>query len=176
MHADQLELSLSSEPGTLPVPTLTLTRLRRDDPGALALWAAVIARVEQMSTRLGGSSDYMKNHLWTLFAQQSPLLGAWAATRYKAVVGHAIGLIEPWNGKNVAWIQQVEVDAVMPREFKDQFLHEVTVWVREANGVLAKASIPPVTDLMMQSHRMTDAWAKHAGFDQHRVIFRREVR
>lgn len=163
------------EPATVPVHTLTLTRLRRDHPASLVLWPQTLARIQAMSARLGGSPDFMHQHLWTLYAADSPLLGVWAAQRGEMLVGHALGLIEHWQGRPVAWVNQVDMDEPAPKAFKDLFLAELTAWVREANESLAKQGLQ-VKEFLMQSHRMTDAWARHAGFDVHRVIFKREVK
>jgi len=122
------------------------------------------------------TTDELMATVWALFSQASPLLYLVAAVEVETdrIVGHAMGDIRKWDGKMVGWIGQVEMDQAAGRELVDAFLTHSSNWVHSVNQVLQPQGIE-VDTLIMCTPRMTDAWARHAGFEPYRVLLKREV-
>jgi len=155
-----------------------LIRLARNRPGSGQYLDAVMDRIGAMSRQFDGSGSVLVNCAWKMYAENSPYLGLWVAVDgYSDVVGHALGDIEVWNGRTVAWINQVKMDGPAGYALKEEFMHAVDQWIREANQqAQATKTSSPVTEALMMTPRMTDAWARHAGFEVYRTIYRRIVR
>ncbi len=161
-------------------PAYLLVPLHRDQPGALQWFEHAMTRVERMSARLGGNAPLLKAQVWELFAKASPLLGLWLAFKGDQPIGHALGQIQSWDGRLVAWVNQVEMDALAGKALKDTFLTSLENWVHVVNQHLKAANQPPVREILMVTRRGTDTlfdhWSRHAGFDPYLTLYRREVR
>lgn len=157
-----------------------LLYLHRDQPGHAQLFEHAMTRIEAMSHRLGGNATLLKAQTWELFAKASPLLGCWLAFKDQQVCGHALAQIQSWDGRLVAWINQVEMDTLAGRALKDTFITSVENWVHVVNRELAVSKAEPVREIMMVTRRGTaaqfDHWSRHAGFDPYLTIYRREVK
>jgi hypothetical protein len=135
-----------------------------------------------MSHRMGGNAQLLKAQVWELFAKKSPLLGLWLAIRDDQVIGHALAQMQTWDGRLVAWINQVEMDKVAGLALKDDFINSVETWVHMVNQQLKQhnAQAELVKEIMMVTRRGTstlfDHWSRHAGFDPYLTIYRREVK
>jgi len=153
-----------------------LTALHRDIPGSTVLFETAIERIKAFSQRLSQDPSILSNSVWTLYSQGSPLLGLWLArTPEGKVVGHAVGMIEQFEGKYVFWVNQVQMDEVAGRALVEHFLTTIDNFVLAFNQH-AKVTGITIRDIFMRSRRTTDAWARHAGFEDYAVIRRREVR
>ena len=154
--------------------------IHRDSPGSPQWFELAIARIEQMSARMGGNATLLKTQVWELYAKASPLLGLWLAFKGEQVVGHALGQIQSWDGRLVAWINQVEMDTIAGKALKDTFLRNTEQWVHAVNRVLKQNNTAPVREMMMVTRRGSshafDHWSRHAGFDPYLTIYRREVK
>lgn len=154
--------------------------IHRDQPGAAQLFEVAIARVEAMSHRMGGNAKLLKEQTWELYAKASPLLGLWLAVNDTEPIGHCIANIQAWDGRLVAWINQVEMSTLAGKALKDTFLNAVEGWVYSVNQQLIASKAEPVREIMMVTRRGTkanfDHWSRHAGFDPYLTIYRREVK
>lgn len=160
-------------------PSYTLRRLRRTDTGSSKYLDEVMGRIEHASRQFDGSGEALVNSTWKLYAENSPLLGLWVATDDSddSIVGHMLGDIEQWGGRTVAWITQVVMDNITPQTLKHQAIDAFDNWVAEVNQWSESNKLPwRVSELLMMSPRLTDAWARHAGFDLYRNVYRRLVR
>lgn len=152
-----------------------LVRLRRDEPDTAARFAAVIERIRRMAYRHDGNGDLLVNEVWNAYAQKDPTYAVWAVIAFDGtIIGHALAKIVDYDGKWVGWVKQVEMDTPSAKLLKEQFLDAVNRWIREVNLALEPRKIE-VRDLMMSSPRMTDGWARHAGFEPYRMVYRRRV-
>ncbi len=160
-------------------PTYQLVAIQRDQPGSAQLFEHVIARIERMSARLGGNATLLKSQVWELYAKASPLLGLWLAFKGDQPIGHALGQVQSWDGRLVAWINQAEFDMVATREFKDLYLAALEGWVHTVNRHLKQASQPPIREIMMVTRRGTaknfDHWSRHSGFDPYLTVYIRHL-
>ena len=158
----------------------SLMPIHRDTPGSAQWFEYAVARIERMSARLGGNAPLLKSQVWELYAKASPLLGLWLAFKGEQVVGHALGQIQSWDGRLVAWINQVEMDAPAGRALKDTFIGALEGWVHLVNRHLKQANQPLVHEIMMVTRRgsekLFDHWARHAGFDPYLTLYRREIK
>lgn len=116
--------------------------------------------------------------IWRLFSEASPLLYLVAAVNDEdQIVGHACGDVRTWDGKVVCWVSQVEMDEPADRTLKESFLTSIDQWAHTVRDQLsAQAPGSSLSRILMCSHRMHDAWARHAGFEPYRVLYAREVR
>jgi hypothetical protein len=157
-----------------------LIPIHREQPNSAALFAVVIQRIEAMSHRLGGNGAHLKQQVWDLYAKNSSLLGLWAAVKDDQVIGHALGQVQQWDGRWVAWINQVEMDTHAGKALKDTFLTSVENWVHLINQQCQQAnSTDRIREIFMVTRRGAansfDHWSRHAGFDPYLTIYRREV-
>lgn len=160
-----------------PVSTLTLVRLRRDDRDLSLHWPVVLDRITSMWHRYGGKADTLSNTLWQAYATKDPSWAVWAALDHAGrVVGHALAQVRDYDGTTVAWVAQVEMDTVAAKATKLEFLDEIERWVKEVNAILEARKLAPITTIMMSSPRMTDGWARHAGFDPYRMVYTRALK
>lgn len=149
-----------------------LVRVTRDQEAVL--WPAIVDRVTAFSRTFGADPSAFVQNLWTMFATKSLQCGVWAMVGdANHLVGHAITTIEAWNGEIVAWVHQVKTDTPAPQPILDAFLADVSAWVAEWNT--ANKSTPVVATLFITT-RETEAWARRAGFDKHRIVYRRPIR
>jgi hypothetical protein len=161
------------------VPRYTLRRLRRSDKDSSKYLDAVMDRIGSTSRQFDGSGDALVNSTWKLYAENSPLLGLWVATDDldDDIVGHALGDIEQWSGRTVAWISQVMMDMITPQSIKLSAMAAFDNWVDEVNEWAVANKLPwKVTEILMMSPRMSESWARHSGFDLYRQVYRRLVR
>lgn len=156
----------------------TLRRLRRSESGSSRYLDEVMTRIGDASRKFDGSGEALVHGTWKLYAEGTPLLGLWVAlSPLDKVVGHALGDIESWGGRTVAWITQVVMDEIAPADLKTQMMDEFDRWVHEANQWAETNKLSwRVTELLMMTPRMSDAWARHAGFEMYRTVHRRMVR
>ena len=155
---------------------MILKALQRDDTGSSQWLDAVTYRIHSFSKRMNGNADVLVNTVWKLYAEKSPLLGLWVwITDDKRLIGHALAKVEEFDGRLVGWVTQVEMDEPATRNEKELGITTLENWVRNLNQLYQAQGIK-VTELMMISKRMNDPWARHAGFELYRAIFRREVR
>lgn len=159
-----------------------LRQLRRDIPQSSQYLDAVMERIRQASLRFDGSGEALVNATWKQYADGTPILGLWVAVDTAgAIVGHALGDIQFWSGRTVAWISQVVVDSPAVGkdnpQLEDEFLTSLRQWIEEVNGWAKKHNQPwQVSELIMMSPRMTDAWARRAGFEEYRRVYRHIIR
>ena len=162
------------------MPTYHLTAIHRDTPGSTPWFEVAVDRIYTMSRRMGGNADLLKTQIWDLYAKGSPLLGLWLAFKDTEVVGHALGQIQSWDGKPVAWVNQVEMDTIAGKALKDTFLQALESWVRTVNRLVKDSTPTPVYihDILMVTRRSPqhDHWSRHAGFDPYLTLYRREVK
>lgn len=160
-------------------PTYQLVAVQRDQPGSAQLMEYAIGRIEAMSARMGGNATLLKAQIWELYAKASPLLGVWLAFKGDQPVGHALGQVQSWDGRFVAWINQAEFDMVSTKEFRDLYLTTLENWVHTVNRHLKQASQPVIREIMMVTRRGTaknfDHWSRHTGFDPYLTVYRRAV-
>jgi hypothetical protein len=157
----------------------TLKRLRRDMPGSGQYLDEVMERIGHASRQFDGSGDELVTKTWKLYADGTPLLGLWVALNDAGqIIGHAVGDVQIWSGRTVAWITQVVMDETAPLSLKQQFMNAVDGWVVEVNQ-WALHKNPQHTifnEIIIMSPRMTNAWARKAGFEEYRRVYRRFVR
>ena len=157
-----------------------LLYIHRDQPGSAQLFELAMARIEAFSHRLGGNASLLKTQTWELFAKASPLLGLWLAFKKDQIVGHSLAQIQSWDGRLVAWVNQVEMDNVAGKALKDTYITSVENWVHSVNQQLKASQAEPVREIMMVTRRGTtanfDHWSRHAGFDPYLTIYRREIK
>lgn len=159
-----------------------LVQLHRDQPQSLVWFDVAINRIVAMSHRMGGNATLLKEQVWDLYAKGSPLQGLWLAFKDDQIVGHALGHIQSWDGRPVAWINQVEMDTVAGRALKDAFLQALESWARTVNRLLKETSPTPtyVHEILMVTRRTQpatyDHWSRHAGFDPYLAVYRREIK
>jgi hypothetical protein len=137
-------------------------------------------RIRKASLQFDGKPDLLIPRVWALYAEGTPRLGLWVATDdHDQVVGHALGELQEWGFRAIAWINQVVMDAVAGMALRDQALDAFDNWVDEINE-WAKASRMTwqVEWIMMESDRGMDSevWAKHTGFKRYKTLYRRDVR
>ena len=155
-----------------------LLRLSRTVPGSAQYLEEVFERIRQASVRFDGSGEALVHTTWKQYAEGTPLLGLWVAVDpCSHVVGHALGDIQVWSGRTVAWITQVVMDENADAGLRDQFLTECTLWVQQVNEwAKSHQQTWQVSEVIMMSPRITDAWARHAGFEDYRHVYRRIIR
>lgn len=163
-----------------PPQSYLLMALHRDQLGSPQWFEYAMTRIEAMSARLGGNAQLLKAQIWELYAKASPLLGLWLAFKGDQPVGHALGQVQSWDGRLVAWINQAEFDMTATRDFKDLYINALEGWVHTVNRYLKQANQPVIREIMMVTRRGTaknfDHWSRHSGFDPYLTVYRREVR
>lgn len=156
-----------------------LMALHRDQPGSPQWFEYAMTRVEKMSARLGGNAQLLKAQVWELYAKASPLLGLWLAFKGDQPVGHALGQVQSWDGRFVAWINQVEMDTTAGAALKDTFINALEGWVHTVNRHLKQANQPVIREILMVTRRGTakhfDHWSRHSGFDPYLTIYIRHI-
>lgn len=158
-------------------PRYTLIRVSRNHTGTSRYLEPAMQRIATMSSQFDGAGSTLVSNTWKLFAEGSPYLGLWVAVdEQDQVIGHGLGDIEFWSGRMVAWISQVKMDGPAGHRFKEAFMEAVDQWVEDANyHARCHRYTWQVQEIMMMTPRMTDAWARHAGFDLYRQVYRRLV-
>lgn len=162
----------------VPAEGQRLLRLSRTVAGSAQYLEAVLERIRQASVRFDGSGEALVTTTWKQYADGTPLLGLWIALDADGlIVGHALGDVQLWSGRTVAWITQVVMDERADSSLRDQFLTACTLWVQQVNEwAKSHQQTWTVSEIVMMSPRMTDSWARHAGFDEYRRVYRRIVR
>jgi hypothetical protein len=84
-------------------------------------------------------------------------------------------MIEQFEGRWVFWINQVQMDETAGSPLVQHFLTTIDNFVLNFNQQV-KSNGVVVRDIFMRSKRTTEAWARHAGFEEYATIRRREVR
>lgn len=155
-----------------------LIRVSRQHSGSGQYLEPLMQRIGVMSSQFDGAGSTLVVQTYRLYADGTPYLGLWAAVdEHNEVVGHALGDIEFWNGRMVAWVSQVKMDGPAGYALKEVFMFALDAWVREANDYAKQHNQTwQVSEVMMMTPRMTEGWARHSGFDVYRTVYRRNVR
>lgn len=157
--------------------SLSLLRLRRDRTEQTPTYFATVAqRIAAMSHRFGGPGQAFADQVWIAHAAKDVRTAVWVVLdQDHQIVGHALAQLREWDGYLVGWVSQVEMDVIAGPKLLHQFLDELEQqWLPELNAYLAPAN-QKVTRMIMASPRMTNAWARHAGFHPHQQLFIRDV-
>lgn len=172
---DPLTVTTADETFVWTTPaTLEVVRLHRDTLGHADLFQRALARMTQFSEQMGVAVGNSADTVWQQFAQASPLLGLWVAHRNHIVEAHLHADIRPWNGENVGWIAQANVDD--PALFRsgqiDTILHEVCTWLKSINEAMPQAH---VTKVLFATFRDSKVWQRRFGFTPHSTILQRSL-
>lgn len=156
--------------------SMELVRLNRTTAGHAALFEQVMSRVSRFSFEHGCDPASLVQELWGAFSTMNPLYCIWAGVERGNVVGHLLLAVQNKDGYPVAYILQADSDVILPRRMIKEALGALHLWVQEFNLWADKAAPHlHLRWLYMESHRMSEAWMRHVGFEPHRMIFRRAV-
>ena len=174
MYGSTMEI----ETPVIPRTALRLVRLQRG--GELdALFMEAMTRVFKWSKVFEGNPHALVREVMGLYEQRSPLVAVWLAVEPTTdggytIKGHALGQVLAYEGRYVAWVNQVVMDEPAGLILKDTFLDAVDDWVRQIN-LVNQASGTKINEVMMVTQRETRAWLRHAGFHLYRSIYRKGV-
>lgn len=153
---------------------IELVRVHRDAKGSLIHLEPALERVWKMSHRFGGAPDVLVNDIWDRLAKKAPTLGFWVGLQDGALVGHLLAFVQTYDNRWVTWVTQTETDKPMTRAVHDQVMHTLEEFTHEFNFSFKGQGIV-VEDIMMTTPHMSDAWARFAGFEPHRMLLRRPL-
>lgn len=155
---------------------MELLRVHRDVKGATKYLEAAVARIAAMSERHGGDGTWLSQHVWTLFAARSPLLGLWVRVdNVGEVIGHLVATVQQWDGENVAWIHQAENDGPpLDRDFWEHGLGELRAWIRSVNTSLPEGT-PAVQRCLFSTPHDPRFFEKRGGFRVYRHLMERRL-
>lgn len=151
-----------------------LLRVHRDAKGTGRWLEPACERVRAMSARFDGNPDALLDDVYQRFAKKDPTLGLFVGIDNEEIVGHALAFVQPYDGRWVAWLVQVENDGIANRALVDSVLAVLTDWIEQWNFSFVNHGVR-VDEMLFCTPHMNDAWARHSGFTDYRSIKRRAI-
>ncbi len=152
-----------------------LVRVHRDAKGTTRWLEPVMDRIRAMSARFDGNADALVDDVWKRFAAKDPTLGLFVGVENEVIVGHVLAMIQPWDGRYVGWVTQVEHDHRAGRALIDAVLAVLTDWVEQFNFAFRNTQGVRVDEMIFVTTRPADVWAEHSGFTPYRYLMRRAI-
>ena len=151
-----------------------LLRIHRDAKGTTRWLEPACERIRAMSARFDGNPDALVDDVHQRFAKKDPTLGLFVGVQDEQIVGHVLAFVQPFDGKWVCWICQVEHDQRAGRALIDAVIAALTDFCETFNYSFKTNGIV-VEKMIFQTPRMTDAWAEHSGFTPFRYLMIRSI-
>ena len=149
-------------------------RIHRDAKGTMRWLEPALERIRTMSGRFDGNAEALVNDVWKQIAEKSQTVGLFVAIEDDRIVGHALGFVQQYDGRWVAWINQVEMDRPVDRVLRGELLAVLGAWVEEVNALVKSHGIH-VDEMMICTPLRNDEFARHSGFTDYRYLKVRKI-